>query len=135
MPEAPSRDVQSSDSPDRLAIIVGQFQHAWRDGMRPAIDTLLPSSCGDRWALLVALVRCELENRLNEGETARVEDYLIRFPEIAGDTNEAVGLLILEYRVRLRSGPLPPGEFALRFPQLYERVPVAVDDDRTPPLN
>src|SRR5688572_2453459 len=135
MPEARPRDLLPPDAPDRLAAVVGQFQRAWRDGLRPSIDPLLPAPPGERWALLVALVRCELENRLNAGEPARVEDYLIRYPELSGETDEILGLLKLEYRIRLRAGPLPPGEFAKRFPQLYERVPVAIDHERTPPLS
>jgi hypothetical protein len=68
---------------------VRRFVRAWRQGARPAIDDYLPRQAGPRHALLVELAHTELEFRLKGGEPARVEDYLARHPELAGDVDHA----------------------------------------------
>jgi WD40 repeat protein len=59
------------------------------------------------------------DTRLKRGETARVEDYLSRYPELAADTQVLVALLSTEYEQRLQREPgLSCQEYHDRFPQL-----------------
>src|SRR5262249_57971683 len=60
------------------------FEVAWQQGQRPAIEDYLPTGHGRR-AVLLELVHTDLEYRLAAGEPARVEGYLERYPELAGD--------------------------------------------------
>src|SRR4051812_47120331 len=64
--------------------VLRQFDRAWRHGPRPAIEDYLPVDEDGRRTVLVELVHTDLEYRLKEGEPARVEEYLDRFPELRG---------------------------------------------------
>ena len=60
------------------------FEEAVAEGRRrPAIDDFLPKEGPDRLAVLIELVKVDMERRLKAGLTARVEDYLERYPELA----------------------------------------------------
>src|SRR5215470_16173900 len=81
---------------------VERFVGAWRQGARPAVEDYLPAPAGLRDAALVELVHTELELRLKAGEAARAEEYLGRFPGLAGDRAAAVELIAAEYELRQR---------------------------------
>jgi hypothetical protein len=51
-------------------------------------------------------VHLELELRLKAGEAARAEEYLARYPELAGDT-AALDLITAEHELRRRTLALP----------------------------
>src|SRR4051812_20909387 len=84
-----------------LERVVKRFEHAWRQGFRPEINGFLPAEEALRSRLLVELVHTELELRLKAGEAARAEEYLARYPELAGGT-AAVELICAEYELRRR---------------------------------
>src|SRR5262249_47737030 len=76
------------------------------------------------------------------GEAARAEEYLVRYPELAGDTAAAVTLIAAEHELRRRREPcLCLDEYLERFPQyrteLTERIPgptvLGGADPDTPP--
>ncbi len=95
-----------------------RFEEAWQDGRRPALEDFLPSGSG-RDATLRELVHVDLEYRLKTGEPARVEDYLGRFPELAGDRALVRALAADEYRLRRRrEGLVSADEYRRRFPWL-----------------
>src|SRR4051812_22983101 len=100
-----------------LEAAIKRFENAWQRGPRPAIDDYLPA--GDlRAALLIELVHIDLELRLKAGEAARVEEYLGRYPELAGDAEAAGELIAAEYELRRRNEPgLSLDDYARRFPQ------------------
>src|SRR5262245_39264046 len=100
---------------------VTRFDDAWRQGPRPVIDDYLPApsplplspeagergrgeGAGLRYRLLIELVHIDLEFRLKAGESARVEEYLARYPELAGDA-AALDLIAAEYELRRRGEP------------------------------
>src|SRR5262245_23002691 len=87
---------------DWLALeeVVTRFDDAWRQGPRPVIDDYLPADGRRRFPLLVELVHIDLELRLRAGEPARAEEYLARYPELAGDTAAAVALIAAERELR-----------------------------------
>jgi predicted ATPase len=97
---------------------VRRFESAWRQGTRPRIDDYLVADASVRSSLLVELVHIELELRLKSSETARVEDYLKRYPELAGDRTVILELIAAEQELRGRREPsLTVNEYLQRFPQ------------------
>src|SRR5438270_11510471 len=97
---------------------VAQFERAWRDGSRPAVDAFLPEAGTWRQQLLIELVHTDLEMRLKAGEPARAEEYLARHNELAGDPAAAFDLITAEYELRRRREPnLTLDSYLQRFPQ------------------
>jgi tetratricopeptide (TPR) repeat protein/predicted Ser/Thr protein kinase len=110
-----------------------EFDRAWRDGVRPDIDAYLPETDPDRTAVLIELVRTDLEYRLKAGEPARVEDYLTRYPTF--DENSLLELARDEWEFRRRSEPeLPIDELLSRFPQLADRLSAMGEGPRLFPV-
>jgi WD40 repeat protein/predicted Ser/Thr protein kinase len=66
--------------------IACRFEDAWQRSPENPPDLLLflPAAQPLRGAALVELARIDLGRRLKRGETVRVEQYLERFPELAG---------------------------------------------------
>jgi WD40 repeat protein len=113
--EPPRQTVRSASS--RLVRIVDQFETAYRRGQAPAIEDYLPDTDSLRTAVLVELANVHLEFRLKAGESACVEDYLQRYPELAEDPEAVLELIATEYRCRRRRQPdLPITEYQQRFP-------------------
>src|SRR6516225_9115760 len=97
---------------------VRRFEQAWRQGLRPAIDDHLPTGDPLRRRVLIQLVHIDLELRLKFGEAARVEDYLARYPDLAGDSVVAQALIAAEYEMRRRcERGLTLADYLQRFPQ------------------
>src|SRR5262249_45952787 len=106
----------AEDWPALEAAVKG-FEAAWRRGGRPALDDYVPAG-GPCCRLLIELAHLELELRLKAGEPARVEEYLTRYPELAGAAAVALELIAAEYELRRRGAPdLSPDEYLQRFPQ------------------
>jgi serine/threonine-protein kinase len=104
----------------RLESTLKRFEHAWRRGLRPAIDDYLPADGPDRHPLLVELAHVALELRLKDGESARVEHYLERYPELTADRDAVADLAVAEFALRRRRQPgLDPAEYHARFPDLF----------------
>jgi serine/threonine protein kinase len=107
---------------------VNRFERAWHQTPRPAIDDFLPPSDPLRLRVLIELSHIDLELRLKAGETARVEEYLARYPELAEDRGTALELIVAEHEWRRRRETgLTLGEYLQRFPQhraaLLDQVP------------
>ena len=75
----------------------------------------MPASAGA--AVLLELIHTDLEYRLKDGEPARVEEYLERFPELKGDPEAELELITAELVQRRREPALSMEEFLERFPQ------------------
>jgi hypothetical protein len=66
----------------------------------------------------------DLEYRLKDGEPARVEDYLNRFPELKSDPEAELELITAELRLRRRREPgLALDEFLACFPRYEAELP------------
>jgi tetratricopeptide (TPR) repeat protein len=65
--------------------LVERFEEAWRQGKRPVLENYLPAGEARDSEALQLLVRVDLEYRRRAGETACLEDYLARYPELSGD--------------------------------------------------
>jgi serine/threonine protein kinase/tetratricopeptide (TPR) repeat protein len=135
-PKPPDRKVFPGERA-RLESIVERFENAWQaatgsgdprrapgDPRRtppPAIDEYLKDEGVEPRKLVLELAHVDLECRLKAGEAARVETYLERFADLAGDRAAALGLIQAEYQLRRRYEPgLRPEEYLRRFPQFRE---------------
>src|SRR4051812_17747801 len=97
--------------------VLRRFEGAWRRGPRPVLEDYLPTDSRQRRAVLLELVHTDLEYRLKDGEPARVEEYLIRFPELKYDPAAELELITAELELRRRREPgLAIDEFLARFP-------------------
>jgi serine/threonine protein kinase len=102
----------------RLETVFERFEGAWLGGGRPVLDDFLPAAGPERAALLPELVLIDLECRFKAGEAVRLEPYLTRYPDLAGDTAAVLRCLAQEFTLRRRREPdLRPAEFHERFPQ------------------
>src|SRR4029077_3339765 len=107
---------------------VRRFEEAWRQGPRPVIDDYLPADRPLRSRVLLELVHIDLELRLKAGEAARVEEYLARYPELAGDRAVPLGLIAAEYELRGRREPgLALDAHLQRFPQYRAELPARIE--------
>ena len=131
-----SRPSQTPDAfrPSGLESIVRGFEAAYLRGEGPNIPNALVGLAEEaRATALVELVHAELELRLKEGEAARVEDYLDRYPELSGQTTVVLGLIDAEYRQRSRGEPLLSfEEYRVRFPELAALLAPPQQIVRTP---
>jgi WD40 repeat protein/tRNA A-37 threonylcarbamoyl transferase component Bud32 len=89
------------------------FQTALNRGQRSLLDDFLPAGAATAM-VLVELVHIELEYRLKQGEAARVEEYLARYPQLAEDPAIVADLAVAEYTLRLRREPSLDREAFLR---------------------
>src|SRR5262245_29543894 len=97
------------------------FEQAWRDGRSPHIDDYLCDSPAVRRALLIELVCTDLEFRLKAGGQVRLEDYLAKYPELAGDRRAALELIEAEYELRCSHREnVRLDEYRDRFPDFVE---------------
>src|SRR5262245_4997364 len=107
-----------------LRAAVKRFEDAWRQGPRPVLDDFLPAGGPPRARALIELVHIEMELRLKAGEAARVEEYLARYPELAGDRAVTFELIAAEHELRRRREPgLALEEYLQRFPQYRADLP------------
>jgi WD40 repeat protein/predicted Ser/Thr protein kinase len=117
--------IDQVDSTDyvRLKGFVERFEDAWQQGQRPALKEFLPAGGPDRWLVLIELIHIDLELRLKAGETARAEDYLQRYPELAADLGVVAGLVWAEFELRRRCQPgLALDEYVQRFPHCRDEL-------------
>src|SRR4051794_17185858 len=103
---------------------IKRFERAWVASHRPEIKDHLPSSIRLRQRVLIELVHIDLELRLKAGEPARIEEYLVQFPELNDDHAVVMELIAAEHVFRRRSEPgLTTDEYLKRFPQLRAEPP------------
>jgi tetratricopeptide (TPR) repeat protein len=108
----------NSDEWNAIEQILSRFEDERKRGLQPSVEDYLPASIHLRHRALFELVFTDLEYRLKDGEPARVEQYLNRFPELKGDPASELELIRAELIDRGRREPdLELDEFLARFPQ------------------
>jgi predicted ATPase len=125
MPSAPE-PAPTPLTEDWLALkdAVKRFEHAWRQGPRPVIDSHLPIGDPLRFLVLIELVHIDLELRLKAEEAARVEEYLTRYPELTDNRAVTLELIVAEHELRRRrERGLALDEYLRRFPQYRAELP------------
>jgi predicted ATPase len=106
---------------------VRRFESEWRQGPRPVINDYLPTAEPLHNRALVELVHIDLELRLKAGEAARVEEYLARYPKLAGDRAVTLALIAAEHELRRRREPrLTLDEYLQRFPDYRAELPAQI---------
>jgi serine/threonine protein kinase len=107
----------------RLEEQIASFEEAWKQGLRPNIAAFLNDNEPDRQALLIELVHTEFEYRLKQGESARVEEYLRRFPTLNHSRETVLELIRAEWSFRERIEPdLSAHRFINRFPEFQNEL-------------
>jgi serine/threonine protein kinase len=130
-----SRDSQVRSGPEwgRLEEKIASFEAAWKRGERPSIGDYLNDDEPDRQALLIELVHTEFEYRLKRGESARVEDYLRKYPTLAHSGATVLDLIRAEWSFRTRQEPkLSRTDFLGRFPEFRDQLEPHRTDPSTP---
>jgi len=115
----------SSPLSANMESILDRFDDAWNGPTPPSIEDYLALCPPEqRLALLVELVRIDLERRLKRGERVRLEEtYLSRFPELNKDRASVVALIVQEFELRRRREPnLSPAEYFERWPEYREEL-------------
>jgi tetratricopeptide (TPR) repeat protein len=109
----------SSEAWEHLEPLLERFEDAWRRGERPAIEVYLRAAKPEEQrSLLIELVHADLDYHLQAGETARVEDYLNRYPQLHEAPSAVIGLVQAEHALRRERGEvLSAAEYVERFPQ------------------
>ena len=108
---------------DEFEDVIRRFEDAWQGRARPEILAYLPTGAG-RTRLLTELVHVDLEYRLRAGESARVEEYLARYPELTDDRAVMLELIAAEHEFRRRREPgLALSDVLQRFPQYRAELP------------
>ncbi len=110
---------------ERLERVLESFEDAWNQGQRPKLEDYL-TGVGpvERLPLLLELIHEDLEFRIKAGAAAAIDDYLARFPELAGAPAVVEELRGLEAKLRGvsvtevggapgQSGPMESGETAV----------------------
>jgi|GEM_PF-5095585 len=108
---------------EKLETLVRAFTSALQKAPPPRIEDFLEGEGPARLALLADLVYAELEHRLKAGESACLEGYLERFPELRQDADAVLRLIAAEYRFRHSfDETISHDEYLERFPDLKERI-------------
>lgn len=104
--------------------VVERFERQWRSAGAADIADFLPEDDADeRRALLIELVKVDLEYRWGRGEEAQIESYLSRFPQLGSVEDVPLELLIEELNARSRCQRLPDSaELQRRFPKRFEQL-------------
>jgi len=75
---------QSSDEWRDCERLIRRFEKAWQSDPPPEIEAFLPEEPHTRDAVLLELIHVDLEFRQKRGQYIRLDSYLDRFPQLAG---------------------------------------------------
>ena len=116
-PDDSDRTPPDSTAWSHCEVLIKAFEDARQRGEAPAVREYLGTDGPERQTLLVELVHVDLEFRIKAGESARVETYLARFPELSRDNATVLDLLDAEHEQRRRNeADLTLDEYGRRFP-------------------
>ncbi|MCE9530770.1 MAG: hypothetical protein K8T89_06550, partial [Planctomycetes bacterium] len=94
---------------------------------------LPPPDAPHRRVVLHELIKTELEIRYLQGQTRRLEEYIVRYPELGTAESLPINLLYEEYRVRRVHGDGPElEEYRTRFPIQFEGLKRLVEKEPVP---
>jgi serine/threonine protein kinase len=118
MPRPPDAAPLAEKDWDRLEELADRFTTAWKEADAVDLAAYLPA-VGDplRGAVLLELIKTDLEIRWRRGLPCHLEGYLPRFPELGSASALPASLIFEELRVRRQHGDHPPLlEYQNRFP-------------------
>jgi|GEM_PF-5095580 len=115
--EQPSKGLESA-AWKQIEGIIRDFESALQRKQAPKIDDYLLAEASIRSTLLPELIHAELEHRLKAGEAARLEGYLVRFPELRQTSAAMFALMVAEFRLRKQmDASVELQEYVQRFPE------------------
>jgi hypothetical protein len=95
----------------------------WQQGQRPSPEEFLAQAGDLPLAEIVAVLRVDQRQRWLAGCPVTPEDYLRRFPALAGADEHFLDLVYAEVLIRQELGQTPaPQEYEQRFPQLADEL-------------
>ncbi len=126
----------SSSLSDNLEHLRDRFENAWNGPAPPCLEDFLPQSDSKRrLAVLVELVKIDMERRSKRGERMRLEAmYLPRFRELNAAPSALIELVVYEYGLREGEPGRSVQEYLERWPQfreaLMQRLQTCIDQTR-----
>ena len=110
-----------------------QFQTLWEsNGTPPDVFAFLERHAGSESAIQLAVLRCDQEHRWKSDEPLKVEDYLARLPDLAGDSHCKLELAVGEFQARQNGANSPSlEEFLSRFSDISETLRKKLSDSDT----
>jgi len=72
-----------ADRLEQIIAVCDRFEAVWLAGQQPNIEDYLSGDQSSRRAVLVELLRIDLEYRIKSGISLPLESYITRFPELA----------------------------------------------------
>jgi serine/threonine protein kinase len=110
----------TAEEQQELERLLNRFERACQTGSAPDLRAFLPVQDRLYLVALQELIKIELEVHWRRREPVKIEEYLVRFPELAGAPQVWPALLYEEYFVRHNHGDKPPpSEYRQRFPSAY----------------
>jgi len=76
-----------ADRLEQIIAVCDRFEAVWLAGQQPNIEDYLSGDQSSRRAVLVELLRIDLEYRIKSGISLPLESYITRFPELAEGEN------------------------------------------------
>lgn len=104
-----------------------RMEDACRDGNPVALEDFVPPSDHPlRRAILVEMIKVDMEGKFHRGEPKRLEQYAEAWPELANDDAGLLELLSFECGTAAVCGrPIDQAELQRRFPTLASAVDIA----------
>jgi serine/threonine protein kinase len=114
---------------------IQDFEEALFRGDSPNMEDFLGDGSEQRMKILPELVAAEIEFRLTQGDDARLEEYLARFPELAEMQDQQIELVQHEFQIREKIDPdICVEEFRSRFP-LFSDISLRAHEFETIPVD
>ena len=137
----PSRTVSHIDTASvaEAARLRDRFAAAWENVTGPdavvELDDFLPTADPMRAIVLRSLIPLDLDSRWKRGHPARLEQYIVRYPELGSPADVPVSIVVAEYVARQQYGDRPTiDDYAERFPHAVAELR-RLQAERTPPVD
>ena len=97
---------------------IARYERQFANGRTPDLQRFLSTLDVDCDDLFKELLHTDLELRIRNGQSSRVEHYLQQFPQLANDTDLIQELIHTEFKIRQQLEPgLKAEEYSIRFPE------------------
>lgn len=133
MNSASRKRLVSEDNPvqagpkDSIPLML-RLEDLWQRGQRPDVHGFLAQADSISATEMLAVLSVDQWYRWQAGEHPSAEEYLRRYPDLAGESEYALQLAYGEFLVREYMGEEPAlAEYQRRFPYLADRLPQRVE--------
>jgi len=110
-------------SSSNMTAVIDAYEGALRSNLDPNLEDYLPASGADRTSMLVELLHVDLELRLRRGQTASVQEYAKRYPDLLTRKSDVLNLLQKEIQWQNQMGNnLKISDYISHFPSLVDGI-------------